>query len=61
MFVRLAGFVAFVTPKSSPWREIPAGGFCVGPDLTLDEFALSVHLGGPAWLRSPRTSAGPGA
>jgi hypothetical protein len=63
----LAGFLSFVTRAKSPWEEILAALFGVGAGLTLDEFALWIHLRDVYWPRrdvprstlssSPRCSA----
>lgn len=52
----LSGFLAFVTPDSSPTREILAGVFGVGAGLTLDEFALLIHLRDVYWAEAGRAS-----
>jgi hypothetical protein len=52
----LSGFLAFVTPDSSPTREILAGIFGVGAGLTLDEFALLIHLRDVYWAEEGRAS-----
>src|SRR5437868_15442343 len=44
-----AGFLGFVLPTSSPGTEICAGLFGVGAGLTLDEFALWIHLKDVYW------------
>lgn len=56
VLVLVAGFVAFVTPDVSPWREILAGVFGVGAGLTLDEFALLIHLRDVYWAEEGRAS-----
>src|SRR5665809_47338 len=38
-----AGFVLALQPPS-PWLEITAAGFGIGAGLTLDEYALWLHL-----------------
>src|SRR5436309_13850572 len=40
----VTGFLSFVTSSKSPWDELLAGLFGVGAGLTLDEFALWIHL-----------------
>ena len=52
----LSGFLAFVTPDSSPTTEILAGIFGVGAGLTLDEFALLIHLRDVYWAEEGRAS-----
>jgi hypothetical protein len=52
----LSGFLAFVVPDTSPTTEILAGVFGVGAALTLDEFALLVHLRDVYWAEEGRAS-----
>jgi hypothetical protein len=52
----LSGFLGFVTPDSSPTTEILAGIFGVGAGLTLDEFALLIHLRDVYWAEEGRAS-----
>lgn len=56
VLVLLAGFLGFVTPDVSPWQEILAGVFGVGAGLTLDEFALLIHLRDVYWAEEGRAS-----
>jgi len=56
VLVLLAGFVSFVTPDVSPWHEILAAVFGVGAGLTLDEFALLIHLRDVYWAEEGRAS-----
>lgn len=51
-----SGFLNFVLKPGSPWAEILAGGFGVGAGLTLDEFALWVHLEDVYWTQEGRIS-----
>jgi hypothetical protein len=51
-----SGFLAFVTPDASPTTEILAGVFGVGAGLTLDEFALLIHLRDVYWGEEGRAS-----
>ena len=51
----LAGFVMALQP-GSPWFEIMAGAFGVGAGLTLDEFALWLHLDDVYWAEAGRRS-----
>jgi hypothetical protein len=51
-----SGFFSFVTNPGSPQTEILAGVFGVGMGLTLDEFALWVHLRDVYWLEEGRSS-----
>ena len=52
----LSGFLSFVTHDASPWTEILAGIFGVGAGLTLDEFALWIHLRDVYWAEEGRLS-----
>ena len=52
----LAGFLGFVIPSSSPTTEIFAALFGVGAGLTLDEFALWIHLEDVYWAAEGRSS-----
>ena len=52
----LAGFLGFSLDRGSPQTEILAGLFGVGAGLTLDEFALWVHLKDVYWLEEGRAS-----
>ena len=52
----VAGFLEFVLQPASPWLEILAGLFGVGVGLTLDEFALWLHLEDVYWAEEGRSS-----
>jgi hypothetical protein len=52
----LSGFVAFATELAPPWLHIAAVGFGIGAGLTLDEFALWVHLDDVYWSNEGRSS-----
>jgi hypothetical protein len=52
----ISGFLAFVTPDTSPTTEILAGMFGVGAGLTLDEFALLIYLRDVYWAEEGRAS-----
>lgn len=52
----LTGFLGFAFARRSPWTEILAGGFGIGAGLTLDEFALWVHLRDVYWAEEGRSS-----
>ena len=52
----LSGFAAFVTNLDSPWWQITAIGFGIGAGLTLDEFALWLHLEDVYWSSEGRSS-----
>jgi hypothetical protein len=51
----IAGFVLALQP-ASPWNEIVAGLFGIGAGLTLDEFALWLHLEDVYWSEEGRRS-----
>jgi hypothetical protein len=51
-----AGFLGFVAGAKSPWAEILAGLFGIGMGLTLDEFALWIHLRDVYWAEEGRAS-----
>jgi len=52
----LSGFLKFVLDPGSPWGEVLAAGFGIGAGLTLDEFALWVHLSDVYWSEEGRAS-----
>jgi hypothetical protein len=52
----VAGFLSFVTKTKSPWEEILAALFGIGAGLTLDEFALWIHLRDVYWAEEGRSS-----
>ena len=52
----LAGFFAFALQPNSPWLELLAVAFGVGAGLTLDEFALWLHLDDVYWSEEGRRS-----
>ena len=52
----LSGFVAFATDLQPPWLQIVAVVFGVGAGLTLDEFALWLHLDDVYWSEEGRSS-----
>src|SRR5947209_11546393 len=54
--VLIAGFLGFVTKPGSPQTEILAGLFGVGAGLTMDEFALWIHLRDVYWAEEGRAS-----
>jgi hypothetical protein len=49
------GFVLALQP-GSPWLEIVAAGFGIGAGLTLDEYALWLHLEDVYWAEEGRRS-----
>jgi hypothetical protein len=52
----LAGTLGFVADGRTPYTEICALGFGIGVGLTIDEFALWVHLEDVYWEREGRSS-----
>ena len=52
----VTGFLAFALEPDSPWREILAVTFGIGCGLTLDEFALWLHLEDVYWAKEGRAS-----
>jgi hypothetical protein len=56
VFMMVAGFAAFAIQPDSPWFEVAAGVFGVGLGLTLDEFALWLHLEDVYWSDEGRSS-----
>ncbi len=51
-----SGFLNFALQPPSPWLEILAAVFGIGAGLTLDEFALWVHLEDVYWAEQGRAS-----
>jgi len=51
----MSGFALALQP-ASPWHEIAAAGFGVGAGLTLDEYALWLHLEDVYWAEEGRRS-----
>jgi hypothetical protein len=56
LLMLLAGFLGFAVDPSSPRTEILAAIFGIGSGLTLDEFALWVHLRDVYWAEEGRAS-----
>jgi hypothetical protein len=52
----LCGFLNFALDPKSPWVEVLAAGFGIGTGLTLDEFALWLHLEDVYWADEGRQS-----
>jgi hypothetical protein len=52
----VSGFLGFVTDLGSPARELLAARFGVGAGLTMDEFALWIHLRDVYWAEEGRSS-----
>ncbi|HWG07804.1 MAG TPA: hypothetical protein VN672_02235 [Solirubrobacteraceae bacterium] len=51
-----SGFLNFALAPESPWSEVLAAAFGIGAGLTLDEFALWVHLEDVYWSEQGRIS-----
>lgn len=56
VLVLLAGFLGFALTPDSPWIEVLAILFGIGAGLTLDEFALWLHLDDVYWSEEGRRS-----
>jgi len=56
VLLMFSGFLSFVLQPPSPWFEILAGIFGIGAGLTLDEFALWLHLEDVYWAEEGRSS-----
>lgn len=56
VLMMLAGFLGFVLQPDSPWTEIFAAAFGVGVGLSIDEFALWLHLEDVYWSEQGRSS-----
>ena len=52
----LCGFLNFALDPKAPWVEVLAAGFGIGAGLTLDEFALWLHLEDVYWADEGRQS-----
>jgi hypothetical protein len=52
----LFGFIAIAVPLNGPWLDVVAAGFGVGAGLTLDEYALWLHLEDVYWAEEGRRS-----
>jgi len=52
----LCGFLNFALDPDAPWIEVLAAGFGIGAGLTLDEFALWLHLEDVYWADQGRQS-----
>jgi hypothetical protein len=52
----LTGFLAIAVPLQPPWWHLVAIAFGVGAGLTMDEFALWVHLDDVYWSQEGRAS-----
>lgn len=56
VLLMLCGFLGFVVHPASPITELLAAGFGVGAGLTIDEFALWIHLRDVYWTEEGRSS-----
>ena len=56
VLMMFAGFLSFVLQPASPWFEILAGLLRDRRGLTLDEFALWLHLEDVYWAKEGRSS-----
>ena len=56
VLLMVAGFCEFAFQPGAPWLEIMAAAFGVGMGLTLDEFALWLHLDDVYWAEEGRRS-----
>jgi hypothetical protein len=56
VLLMVSGFIRFASTPASPWAEILAAGFGIGMGLTLDEFALWIHLRDVYWAEEGRAS-----
>ena len=56
MLMLLCGFLAIAVYLPSPWWDLVAAGFGVGAGLTLDEYALWLHLDDVYWAEEGRRS-----
>ena len=56
VLILVAGFLGFALDPPSPWDEILAAAFGIGAGLTLDEFALWIHLRDVYWAEEGRAS-----
>jgi hypothetical protein len=52
----LFGFLAIAVYLPDPWYDLVAGGFGAGAGLTLDEYALWLHLDDVYWAEEGRRS-----
>ncbi len=51
-----AGFLGFAVQPDPPWLEVLAAAFGIGAGLTIDEFALWLHLEDVYWSEEGRSS-----
>jgi hypothetical protein len=56
IFILFSGWAALALDPGSPWIELLAIAFGVGAGLTLDEFALLLHLKDVYWAQEGRSS-----
>ena len=56
LLILLSGFLSFAYQPGSPWIEVLGAAFGAGTALTLDEFALWLHLEDVYWSEEGRKS-----
>jgi lysyl-tRNA synthetase class 2 len=56
VLLMLTGFLGLAVQPDSPWTEILSAGFGIGMGLTLDEYALWLHLEDVYWAEEGRRS-----
>ena len=56
VLILISGFLGFAVNPVSPWDDVLAALFGIGAGLTLDEFALWVHLKDVYWTEEGRVS-----
>ncbi|HEY4427076.1 MAG TPA: hypothetical protein VGN08_02625 [Solirubrobacteraceae bacterium] len=56
VLILLAGFLEFALAPTNAWLEVLAALFGIGAGLTLDEFALWLHLDDVYWAEQGRAS-----
>jgi hypothetical protein len=56
VLLMVSGFLQFAIDPTSPWSDILAAAFGIGAGLTLDEFALWIHLRDVYWAEEGRSS-----
>ena len=56
LLIIITGFVSFVGDLGSPWWQLTAVLFGIGVGLTLDEYALFLHLDDVYWSEQGRSS-----
>jgi hypothetical protein len=56
LFILFSGWAALALDPGDPWVEILAVFFGIGAALTLDEFALLLHMKDVYWMKEGRSS-----